>query len=148
MAEELIKYLSVFLLSMFKFIGGPALGTIYGFSFWEKFVITVLGMMTSVIIVSLIGKRIRIWMQKKYRKRRRKRFTKRNRRIVHLWRHYGEFGVSFFTPLIFTPVIGTLLVMILGGKRKKVIVYMFVSALFWALAISSLSEAVLKIFKI
>jgi len=148
MTEELIKYLSVFFLSMFKFVAGPALGAVYGFSFLEKTVITVLGMMTSVIIVSLIGKRIRTWMQKKHKKRSKKRFTKRNRRIVHLWRHYGEFGVSFFTPLIFSPVIGTLLVMILGGKRKKVIVYMFVSALFWALAISSLSEVVLRIFKI
>jgi len=146
MAEELIKYLSVYLLSMFKFIAGPTLGTIYGFSFLEKSILTVLGMMTSVVIVSLIGKKIRTWMQKKYKKKTRKRFTKRNRRIVFLWRRYGEFGLSFVTPLIFSPVIGTLLVMILGGKRKKVIIYMFVSALFWALAISSLSEVVLKIF--
>ena len=146
MTEELIKYLSVYLLSMFKFIAGPALGTIYGFSFLEKSAITFLGMMTSVVIVSLIGKKIRTWMQRKYKKKTRKRFTKRNRRIVFLWRHYGEFGLSFVTPLIFSPVIGTLLVMILGGKRKKVIIYMFVSALFWALAISSLSEVVLKIF--
>ncbi len=144
----MVKYLSVFLLSMFKFIAGPALGAVYGFTFFEKFIITVLGMMTTVIIVSFIGLKIRARMQRKYnRKKKKKRFTKRNRRIVYLWRHYGEFGVSFFTPLIFSPVIGTLLVMVLGGKRKKVIIYMFISAVFWSLAISSMSEVLLHIFK-
>ncbi len=134
---------------MFKFIAGPVLGAVYGFSFFEKALITILGMMTSVIVVSFIGQKLRLWMQKKIkRKKKRKRFTKRNRRIVYLWRHYGEFGVSFFTPLIFSPVIGTLLVMILGGKRKKVILYMFVSAVFWALTITSLSEVFLGIFKL
>jgi hypothetical protein len=133
---------------MFKFIAGPALGAMYGFTFFEKFIITVLGMMTTVIIVSFIGLKIRARMQRKYnRKKKKKRFTKRNRRIVYLWRHYGEFGVSFFTPLIFSPVIGTLLVMVLGGKRKKVIIYMFISAVFWSLAISSMSEVLLHIFK-
>ncbi len=125
------------------------MGAVYGFSFFEKALITILGMMTSVIVVSFIGQKLRLWMQKKIkRKKKRKRFTKRNRRIVYLWRHYGEFGVSFFTPLIFSPVIGTLLVMILGGKRKKVILYMFVSAVFWALTITSLSEVFLGIFKL
>jgi uncharacterized membrane protein len=134
---------------MFKFIAGPALGAAYGFSFIEKFLITVLGMMTSVIVVSFLGKKLRAWTQRKFRKKtKKKRFTKRNRRIVYLWRHYGEFGVSFFTPLIFSPVIGTLLVMVLGGKRKKVIFYMFISAVFWALTITSLSEVFLNAFKL
>ncbi len=145
----MIKYLSVYFLSMFKFIAGPALGAVYGFSFIEKFLITVLGMMTSVIVMSFLGKKLRAWTQRKFRRKtKKKRFTKRNRRIVYLWRHYGEFGVSFFTPLIFSPVIGTLLVMVLGGKRKKVIFYMFISAVFWALTITSLSEVFVNVFKL
>ncbi len=134
---------------MFKFIAGPALGAVYGFSFIEKFIITVLGMMTSVIVVSFVGQKLRVWAQRKFPpKKKRKRFTKKNRRIVYLWRNYGEFGVSFFTPLIFSPVIGTLLVMVLGGKRKKVIVYMFISAVFWSLTITSLSEMFVNVFKL
>jgi hypothetical protein len=144
MSEELIKYITVYVISMFKFIGGPALGAAYGLSFVETFVITVLGMMTTVFIISFFGIRLRSWIQKKY-KIKKKRFTKRNRRIVYLWRNYGEFGVSFFTPVIFSPVIGTLLVTTLGGRRKKVITYMLISAIFWALTISSFSTIFLNI---
>ena len=145
MSEQLGKYLMVYVISMFKFIGGPAMGAAYGMSFLEKFIITVLGMMTSVLIISFFGIRLRKWIQLKYNLKR-KRFTKRNRRIVHIWRNYGEFGVSFFTPVLFSPVIGTLLVTALGGRRNKVIGYMLISAVFWGLAISSLSEVILDIF--
>jgi len=145
MTEQLIKYLSVYIISMFKFIGGPALGAAYGMNFWETFLITVLGMMTTVFVISFFGVRFRSWIQKKYNIKR-KRFTRRNRRIVYLWRQYGEFGVSFFTPVIFSPVIGTLLVTTLGGKRRKVLTYMLISAIFWSLTISSFSNLFLDIF--
>jgi len=145
MSEQLGKYLTVYLISMFKFIGGPAMGAAYGMNFLEKFLITVLGMMTSVLIISFFGVRLRRWIQVRYNLKR-KRFTKRNRRIVHIWSNYGVFGVSFFTPVLFSPVVGTLLVTTLGGKRKKVIGYMLISAVFWSLAISSLSELILDIF--
>lgn len=145
MTGQLIKYISVFLLSMFKFIGGPALGAAYGLTFFEKFIFTVLGMMTTVLIISYFGMKLRRYLQRRFPSRNR-RFTRRNRRMVYLWRHYGEFGVSFFTPILFSPVVGTLIVTALGGKRKKVIGYMLVSAVFWALAISTLSELILKLF--
>ena len=145
MDEELIKYISVYVLSMFKFIGGPALGNAYGLSFTEIFLSTVLGMMTTVFIFSFFGIRIREWWLHKYKRTGKKpRFTRRNRRIVQIWRTYGEFGISFFTPVIFSPVIGTLLVTSLGGRRSKVILYMFISAVFWAIAIGSLSELLLN----
>lgn len=143
MSEELIKYITVYVISMFKFIGGPALAAAYGMSFVETFVITVLGMMTTVFVISFFGIRLRIWIQKRFNFKHRL-FTKRNRRIVYLWRKYGEFGVSFFTPVVFSPVIGTLLVTSLGGRRKKVIAYMLISAIFWSLAISSFSSVFMK----
>ncbi len=129
---------------MFKFIGGPALGAAYGMNLFETILLTVLGMMTTVVVISFFGIKLRLWIMKKYNVNR-KKFTKRNRRMVTIWRTYGVFGVSFFTPVIFSPVIGTLLVTTLGGKRNKVLLYMLISAVFWALTISSLSEVVLKI---
>jgi hypothetical protein len=48
--------------------------------------------------------------------------------------------------VLFSPVVGTLIVTTLGGKRKKVISYMLISAVFWSLTISSLSELVLRLF--
>jgi hypothetical protein len=142
MLSDLMKYIIVYLISMFKFIGGPAFGAAYDLNIVFTAAMTILGMMTTVVIISFFGLKLRNWLQKKF-KFERKVFTKRNRRLVSIWRGYGEFGVSFFTPIFFSPVIGTLLVTMLGGKRKKVITYMLISAIFWALVIASLSDFLL-----
>jgi len=142
MIADLLKYIVVFIISMFKFIGGPAFGAAYDLNVSITAAMTILGMMTSVVIISFFGLRLRHWLQLKYANGR-KTFTKRNRRIVKVWRGYGEFGVSFFTPIFFSPVIGTLIVTTLGGKRRRVIMYMFVSAVFWAFLISLLSDFLL-----
>lgn len=130
------------MISMFKFIGGPAFGAAYDLNVAITAAMTILGMMTSVVIISFFGLRLRQWLQKKYAAKG-KVFTKRNRRIVKVWRGYGEFGVSFFTPIFFSPVLGTLIVTALGGKRRRVITYMFASAVFWAFLISLLSDFLL-----
>jgi hypothetical protein len=139
-----MKYIIVYLISMFKFVGGPAFGAAYDLSLVGIAFMTTLGMMTSVIIISFFGLKLRIWAIKKYR-RKRKVFTRQNRRVVRIWRSYGEFGISFFTPVLFSPVIGTLLIVALGGRRKKIIGYMLISALFWAFTFSLLSDVLLGV---
>ncbi len=137
-----MKYIIVYLISMFKFVGGPAFGAAYDLSLVGIAFMTTLGMMTSVLVISFFGIKLRAWVNKKY-KQKRKVFTRQNRRVVRIWRNYGEFGISFFTPVLFSPVIGTLLIIALGGRRKKVIGYMLISALFWAFTFSLLSDALL-----
>jgi hypothetical protein len=144
MFTDLMKYIIVYLISMFKFIGGPAFGAAYDLNLIGIVIMTVLGMMTTVVVISFFGMRLRNWIQKKYSYKR-KKFTKRNRRIVKIWRGYGEFGVSFFTPVLFSPIIGTLLVTALGGKRNRVFTFMLISAIFWAFALASLSDVLLDV---
>ena len=144
MLSELMKYIIVYLISMFKFIGGPAFGAAYDLNIIGTATMSIFGMMTSVTIISFFGLKLRTWIKKKYNFKR-KLFTKRNRRIIKIWRRYGEFGVSFFTPIIFSPVIGTLLVTTLGGKRKRIFTYMLISAIFWAFIIASLSDLLLDV---
>jgi hypothetical protein len=127
---------------MFKFIGGPAFGAAYDLNVPVTAGMTVLGMMTTVVIISFFGIRLRQWIQSKFVKQR-KVFTKQNRRIVKVWRGYGEFGVAFFTPIFFSPVLGTLIVTTLGGKRRRVISFMLFSAVFWAFFIAMLSDFLL-----
>lgn len=141
MLSEWMKYIIVYLISMFKFLGGPAFGSAYDLNMLGTAVMSILGMMTSVTIISFYGAKFRAWIQKKY-KFKRKVFTRRNRRIIKIWRGYGEFGVAFFTPILFSPIIGTLLVTTLGGKRKRVMTYMLISAVFWAFILASLSDLV------
>ncbi len=140
-----MKYLLVYLISMFKFVGGPVLGTSWGLSAIEASLLTILGMMTTVFVISYFGIRLRHWIQQKYGKKK-KIFSRRNRRIVYVWRHYGEFGVSFFTPVIFSPILGTLIITTLGGRRKKVFTYMLISAVFWAFILSTISDVLLEFF--
>jgi hypothetical protein len=132
------KYVSVFLVSMFKFIGGPTMGIAFGLNFWETAILTVSGMMTSVVLVSTFGPRFRNWLDKIFI-RNRKLFTKRNRRFVTLWRKYGLFGVSFLTPVVFSPVLGALLVNAFGGSKSKIITYMLISAVFWSVLLTKFS---------
>ena len=134
MWAEVIKYISIYLLSMVKFIAGPTMGPASGLSWVETVLITVAGMMTSVIIFT--SKRFKDNIPAIF-KRKRKRFTKKNRRFVGIWKKYGLFGVSFLTPIIFTPIGGSILVSYLGGGRRKVIYYMLFSAVFWSLIFST-----------
>jgi hypothetical protein len=138
MFDELIKYLAVYSLSMLKFIGGPLLGINSGLTFLETVLFTSLGMMTSVILfTTILGDRFHIWFLKIFNKNP-KLFTKKNRTKVRIWRNYGMKGVAFLTPIIFTPIGGTLVANSFGEPKKKIYLYMLLSALFWSITFSSI----------
>jgi len=63
-------------------------------------------------------------------------FTKKNRRKVKIWRQYGLKGVAFLTPIIFSPIGGTMVANSFGESKKKIILYMFVSSVFWAFTLT------------
>ncbi|NMM48714.1 hypothetical protein [Marinigracilibium pacificum] len=136
MIEEISKYLFVFGSSMVKFIFGPVAGTSMGFSYIETVVLTALGMMTSVIIITVLSEKIKEYRAKKNAKNKKKKFSKRSRQFVKIWSKYGIWGVSMLTPLIFTPIGGALLINAVGAPPKKIIPSMLVSAIFWSAAIT------------
>jgi len=136
MFEQGVKYFTVFISSTVKFIGGPLSGTAFGLSWVETCIFTVLGMMTSVLIFSLLGASVRSRLFS--RKKKRRLFTSRNRRIVRIWRRYGLTGVAFLTPVIFSPILGTIVAASFGEPWKRIFVYMFVSAVFWGVVFSLL----------
>lgn len=137
MISLLLKYLSVYLLSMVKFVGGPLAGLASGLSYVETVLFTALGMMTTVLLFTFFGKPLRSFMKKTFWKNS-KRFTKRNRQFVYIWRKWGMLGVSFLTPLIFSPIGGALLANLFGGPKKQIILYMLASSFFWGFIISGL----------
>ena len=67
-------------------------------------------------------------------------FTKRNRKLIWLWRKYGLFGIALITPIILSIPIGTIIANSLVNNRKKVIIYMFFSVLFWSITMTTLFE--------
>ncbi len=135
MIPQIMKYLTVYLLSTVKFIGGPVSGVAAGLTWIETFLFTVLGMMTSVVIFSLLGENAKKRFLSKFRKNK-KLFSPRNRRLVSVWRKYGLLGVAFLTPIILSPIIGTMVAASFGETRKRIFTYMLFSALFWGVIFS------------
>lgn len=135
MLELTGKYLMVFGLGMLKFAFAPVVAVGLGLSFWDTFIFTVAGMMTTVIVLAFIGERLRPWLLRVFFPNRRI-FTSRNRRIVKIWRKYGVVGVAFLTPILFSPVVGMMIALAFGEKRLRIIVTMGVSALFWGVVLS------------
>lgn len=133
--EEILKYISVYGLSGFKFLFGPTLGASYDFPVLLTALLTACGMMTPVYAFTYFGHRLK-GLVDRFRKKDRKIFSKKSRRFVRLWRKYGVKGIAIATPLVFTPPVGALLVNVLGGKKKKIITWMWVSAVSWALLLS------------
>lgn len=144
MSEELFKLAGIFFLSMFKFIAGPILGTAAGYSFWKVALITSSAMMSSVFIFTLIGTYFKELFKLKI-KAKKPVFTSRNRRIIFLWKSYGEAGIAFFTPLFLTPIGGTLILVSFGTKKRRIYFHMLWSALLWSSIFSLTIDKILKI---
>lgn len=129
---EVLKYLSVYLVSMVKFFGGPVTGVTLGLSYTESVLLTVAGMMTSVVIFSIIGRAF----SKRVSARRRSKsipvFSKKNRRVVQIWKKFGITGVAFLTPILLTPIFGTVVAALFGASRKHIFLHMLWSAFFWS----------------
>jgi hypothetical protein len=135
MIERILKYGTVFLVSMFKFIIGPTTGIFAGLSIVETALLTTLGMMTSVVLFSYGGGAARDWWFTTFRHDR-KLFSPRNRKVVKFWIRYGIKGLAFLTPIVFSPVVGTLLAVSFGEDKMRVFRFMLISALFWAFVMS------------
>lgn len=135
MFTQAAKYLAVYLISMVKFIGGPLSGVASGLTWVETFIFTVLGMMTSVLLFSLLGQNAKKRFFGRFRKKK-MLFTPKNRRMVRIWRRYGLKGVAFLTPVLFSPIIGTIMATSFGEPAKRIFFYMLGSALFWGVVFS------------
>ena len=121
---------------MVKFLGGPLAGTSMGLNFWSTMGLSVAGMMTSVFIFSGVG---RAWMEHRQRQRRLRRepiFTKRSRSIIKIFRKFGMGGIAFLTPILLSPIGGTVIATLLGVPRSRILLHMFWSALFWGAALT------------
>jgi len=135
MWEEILKAIPVYLGSMLKFIVGPFGGYTAGLNLLTTILSTVFGMMTVVFLVTYSG----TWLKTKVISRfsgKRNKFSVSNRRFVNIWKKYGLAGVALLTPVILTPIGGTLLAVSSGSPKDKIIFYMFISASFWAVLFS------------
>jgi membrane protein DedA with SNARE-associated domain len=132
MWEEILKAIPICFSSMLKFILGPSLGYAAGLHIITTMLCTVIGMMAMVFLFTYSGD----WIKEKIIHRffsKRNSFSHKEGKFAHIWKKYGLVGVAVLTPIILTPIGGTLLAVSSGSPKEKIIFYMFLSACFWAI---------------
>jgi hypothetical protein len=149
MTEEILKAIPIYISSLFKFIVGPVAGYGAGLHIITTILVTFLGMMTSVVAFTFFGEWLRMKLLKKWISKQ-KKFSPRSRRVVVIWRKFGLAGIAILTPLLLTPIGGTLIAVSFGAPKKYILLYMLISAgvfsgLF-AVVIYSLGDNVVRWF--
>jgi len=144
MIGYILKFLAIYFVCLFKFIGGPVLGTAAGYSILEIVLVTVLGLMSSVVAFTYIGS----FLSAQYKlifPAKSKRFTPRNRKIVKAWQHFGAIGVAAITPLLLSPIGGAIVMNAFGVRKKTIFLYMLISGIIWSLFFALTIDSLLTI---
>ena len=131
----IFKILSIISLTMLKFAFGPTLGYAAGFPMWLTMIITVVGMMSSVVLFTFLGDFIRDRIFAKFFKKQ-PVFSKKRRFMVTIWKKYGVYGVALLTPAVFTPIPGTLILVSFRTPVAQIMQSMLISAVLWSLVVN------------
>ncbi|TAE93694.1 MAG: hypothetical protein EAZ80_11195 [Runella slithyformis] len=129
------KYAAVWVASMIKFIGGPLSGITLGLNWLETALCAIGGMMTSVVIFVFLGEIIQ-QLVNKYRTKKPKRFSRRTRMAVKTWTKFGIHGIGILTPILFTPIGGTLLAVSFKVNRLTILFWMLVYSCLWSISLT------------
>ena len=135
MLEEILKAIPVVLASAVKFILGPLEGYALKLHPLTTILSTILGMMISVVAFTFFGD----WLKQRFFKTslaKPANLSNRRRKFNILMRKYGLGGIAFFTPIILTPIGGTLLAIGMNKPKEKILLFMFVSASFWSIVLT------------
>jgi hypothetical protein len=135
---ELLKILSVFLTCTFFFVklGVPSAILLFKYNFVKVMLVSCAGGITGNIIFTNLSASILKWMHY-YREKRniqKKSFTKTTRRMIRIKQRFGLVGIAFITPIISQPI-GAFFAEKFFKDKKKVILYLSVSVVFWAMAL-------------
>ncbi|MCU0398893.1 MAG: hypothetical protein MUC73_12425, partial [Cyclobacteriaceae bacterium] len=120
MIEELLKALPIYISCLFKFIVGPVAGYGTGLHIVTTILVTILGMMTSVVAITFFGDWLRMKLLKNWISRQ-KKFSSRSRRVVMVWKKFGLAGIALLTPILFTPIGGALIAVSLGAPKYRIL---------------------------
>lgn len=136
MWEEILKAIPVYFSCMLKFILGPIGGYAAGLNLVTTILTTVFGMMTIVFLFTYFGDWLKANVLSRFRRKDKKPDEAKNTRFNNIWKKYGLAGVALLTPIILTPIGGTLLAVSSGSPKEKIIFYMFISAGGWSVIFS------------
>lgn len=125
---RLLKYLSIFLMSGFKFMVGVGMSMAMKLSFWEQFLITTSGGIAGVVFFTYLGDKVRSWIA---RRRGRPVQSFSSQKWARFWEKYGLWGVAWLTPPILSPPIGTAIALAFGSPRRQIATRTSIAMVVW-----------------
>jgi uncharacterized membrane protein len=131
---EVAKYLSVVFASMIKFFGGPLTGLALKITWFETAICSVVGMMITVALITFFGDYIQRFFTRLFQRgepKKKKKFTRSNRLAVRVRRKFGLIGISFLTPILFSPIGGAILALAFRYHKRDILLNMLLSACVW-----------------
>ncbi len=139
MAEEILKAIPVFLSSALKFILGPLEGYGLKLHFVTTVLATIGGMMISVVAFTFFGDWLRhVLLKRFFHSKDQENPNKKKNRFSGFIAKYGLGGVAFLTPVFLTPIGGTIIAVSLGKPKNKILLFMLISAIFWAIVFTAI----------
>ncbi len=139
MLPSLLKYASVFAIGMFKFVAAPIAGVAAGLPMMVIWALSVAGMMTTVILISGVGQAWALHLRRRRQLKGKPLFSRRSRTVVRIYRRFGMVGIAFLTPILFSPVGGTVIATQLHVPRWRILLHMSWSAVLWGFAFTLLA---------
>ncbi len=139
--EEFVKILSVFVTCALAFgkIGFPTAFLVFNSNFIKVILVTCAGGISGNILFTYLSAFLLKWRHnyrlKKHKIHARQIFTKFNRRVIRIKQRFGLAGIAFITPVILSTPVGAFLADRFYKDKKKVILYLSLSTVFWALAL-------------
>lgn len=133
----------LFLCSTFFKMGMPTLVIYFKFDFFYSFVFSVgSGFLGSVVYTYFSYYIIKWWnyFKQKWQKHPSKIFTKQNRRIIRIKNTFGLTGIAILSPVLLSIPLGAFLGEKFYKNKKKVILYLNASILFWFLTLYMLMK--------
>ena len=136
--SEFLKIVTVFLTCAFFFgkAGIPTAIAVFKFNFIKVMLVSWAGGISGIVLFTYMSdailKAIHNFRAKRNLIHRKRIFTRGNRKIIRIKQKFGLGGLAFITPIIGTPV-GCFIAERFYRNKRKVIVYMSISIIFWSL---------------
>ena len=143
--ELLAKLLSAALSGAVGLWSGIPAGTALGLPAVLSGAATVLGNLGAVAMAVLAhgwsGRLVRRWAR-----RRGGTFSTHRERLERIWAGYGLPGVALVSPLLMGAPLGTLLALLLGAPRRRLLRWMVASVVLWGTALTGAAALGLSVF--
>ncbi|NOX47468.1 MAG: hypothetical protein GXO89_10890, partial [Chlorobi bacterium] len=143
---QVFKLLQILVLSGVKFIFAPLISIGYGFNYFQTVIITTIGGIFGFLFFYYLSR----WIIQQYNRlcpivfsyftgntierakqilncgetKKKKAFSRRNRKIVSIRKKYGFAGIVLLTPVLLSIPIGAFLAQKYYSKRSNVLVYL------------------------